>query len=259
MVNVKHKWNTVQNNTFLLLNYPGLSFTTANEIVGELKFRAFYDKVKCLILINPALISNDHYLIEDTYSINIKLPDDPEKFLPLVYETGNRIVESGKKYNITDFRDLHIYKDGSSVCLCPQPQFIERILNGKSKSLPLLIDELIIPFFYQQSYFERYGDWPIKNFSHGYPAIFEYYLRKKNNDENNNQLQLRLCIASLKTLAQTEPNKYLVTLVESRKAIKSTSKCFCGSGRKYKKCHRRTFSKEAKAGFITFLSDIRKS
>jgi len=259
MVDVKHKWNTVQNNTFLLSNYPGLTFISPNEIEGKLEFKAYYDKDQELILINPVSYSDNHFFIKDGYSIKIKLPDDPEKFLPFVYETGNRIVESGKKYKITDFRDLHIYKDGSSVCLCPQPQFIERILNGKSKSFPLLIDELVVPFFYQQSYFEHYGDWPIKNFSHGYPAIFEYYLRKKNNDENNNKLQLRLCVASFKMLAQTEPNKYLETLVETRKVIKSISKCFCGSGKKYKKCHRRTFSKEAKAGFNTFLSDLRKS
>ncbi|HUW22398.1 MAG TPA: SEC-C domain-containing protein [Candidatus Bathyarchaeia archaeon] len=257
MVNVKYQWNTVQNNTFLIRNYPGLTFVTQDRIEGKLKFSALYDLEKDIILINPTANSGNKYYIEDTYSIRIDLPDNPQYQIPIIYETEGRILAAGRKHGISDLRDLHVYKDSGSVCLCPQPQLIERILTGKSKNLQLLLDELVIPYFYQQSFFERYGHWPIKNYSHDYPAIFEYYFREKNKNGNFNRKLLDSCIISLKSLAKGESYKYLELLTEPTIIIKSTSKCFCGSGRKYKKCHRRKFTKEAKEGFISFMNDLR--
>lgn len=257
MVNVKHKWHTVQNDTFLFLNYPGLAFVTPNRIEGKLTFSALYSHEKGIILINPNINSGNNYDITDTYSIRIELPNDPQSTFPNVYETGGRILAAGKKHGINDSRDLHVYEKSSNVCVCPQPQLIERMYNGKSENLQSLLDELITPYFYQQSFFEKYGYWPIKNYSHGYPAIFEYYFREKEKSNEFNKKLLTSCIVSLKILAEQESHKYLGALVESRKVIKSTSKCFCGSGKKYKKCHRRKFTKEAKLGLITLLTDLK--
>jgi len=168
-------------------------------------------------------------------------------------------MKSGEKHKVSTFLDMHIYKDGRSVCLCPRTQLVERTYNQKALSLPLLIDELIVPYFYQQAYFERYGTWPFRNYSHGYSAIFEYYIRNKNDDKNHNVLLLRSSVESILWCAKFERTEYLKNLLENRKFLKPTSKCFCGSGRKYKKCHRRTFSKEAKKGLVIFVSDIKKS
>ncbi len=257
MVDVNHQWSTVENNIFLLTNYPDLNFVSLNQVAGKLKINATYDPTMNIVVINPKNYQNDSSYIDDEYIIRIELPDNPQTHLPIVFETAGRIRAVGEKKGITNNLDLHLYKNGC-VCLCPRPLLIERIINGKSKSLPSLLDELITPYFYQQSYFERFGHWPIKNYSHGFQAIFEYYFRESNKTGETNRQLLELCSASMKELAMLESRPYLKVLVEQKKEIKPTSKCFCGSNRKYKKCHRRLFTKDAKLGFSLYLSDLRK-
>lgn len=256
MVNVKQQWNTVKNNTILLTYYPDLIFVSADRIEGTLKIRALYDQAVQKIVIDPTMKDkNNPFYIEDSYNIKIDFPSDLQRQAPSVYEINGRIIKAGKARGLMNPLDLHLFKDGRS-CLCPQPLLFEYIRSGKISDLQIFLDELVTPYFYQQSFFERFGYWPVKNYSHGYPAIFEYYHRETSKLGKTNKHLVDLCSISLLSLSNL--HKYLKPLVENKRGIKPTSKCFCGSEKKYKKCHRRKFTKEAREGFVKFMEDIRK-
>lgn len=257
MVDVKQQWNTVKNNSFLITHYPELVFVSKNRIEGKIRISALYDRSTEKIVIDPPTQKiNNPFYIEDIYTIKIDLPSDPQSQAPVVFETGGRIVAAGKARNITNPLDMHLYSNNGGACLCPQPLLFEYIISGKISNLQIFLDELVTPYFYQQSFFERFGDWPVKNYSHGYQAIFEYYFRETKKIGGTTNHLIDLCLASLRSLTSTFP--CLELLIENKKEIKPTSKCFCGSGKKYKKCHRRKFTKEAREGFISLITEFRK-
>lgn len=143
----------------------------------------------------------------DSYSIKIVAGNGFPFRFPLVYETGGRIP-----VNI----DWHVFSDGH-CCIKAMPE--EILLSKRGITLSYFIREQVIPYFFNQKHRELHG----------------FFLRERSHNEEAN---LQFFKEHFKT---NDANLVLRLLTEAQMATgrKSNSKCLCGSGRKYKKCHRR--------------------
>ena len=112
--------------------------------------------------------------IEDRYKIDINFSELSP--LPLVREVGGRIQEIAQKKNKT-IKDLHI-NDGEidkGVCLCSRIKAFDYYNKFKESDAPTtdFIIELIIPFFYGLSYFDKFNEYPFGELEHGIPGLIK--------------------------------------------------------------------------------------
>jgi hypothetical protein len=113
-------------------------------------------------------------LISDAYQIEIDL-DRMKNQLPVVKETGGRIIELAKKKG-KNLSDLHIGPTGE-MCIIIPPKIKEKYPNGFNlKKYIYHIQEHL----YYISYYERYDKeaWP--SYSHGDEGYLELYLSDPN-------------------------------------------------------------------------------
>lgn len=249
-----HFWNNFKNNVFLIRNFPNLHFVGPFEIKGEIEIKAIYLDKK-LIINPPKEFNKNKEYVHDKYEIGVRLPTELYRLPELVCKDKkiNLIKEKYKKKDI----DIHFYVNGTA-CLCSPPEYLNILVQGKNTDLNYFFDNLVIPFLYQQSYFAKFGVWPISNFAHGYQSIFEHYNREKIKDKLDLNL-LRLCEDSIFSLSNksNEFNNLKYALNDNLKKFRPTKKCFCKSNKKLKKCHKIIFSKEAYKGLLLFIKDKR--
>lgn len=155
------------------------------------------------------LLDNDGVL-QDKYAIEIQsVPDYPLKF-PLVFETGGRIPR-----NI----DWHTFETDGHCCLKNQPE--EILICRRGIDLESFIEKEVKPYFFNQAYRERYG----------------YYLQERSHGLLG-QLEFFFDLFRTKNLLEL----YRLMMFVRRGAEPSRSeKCFCGSGEKYRRCHREAY------------------
>lgn len=213
--------------------YPDLKYITENGencLKGILNFRACYNNSNEEFVIDPSekMIISDTY-IDDKYDIEIEfLRGFPTKF-PLVREVGGRIQQIAEKYSLKDVTDLHINKNqNNAICLCPQPA--EKLKYPDEIDLVHFMNNLVVPFFYGLSYYDKSGSWPWNEYPHGDLGIFEFYGENK---EKNDLSLAKRCYESLKE--KNEQNKKYIT---AKNVIKGHSPCICGSKEKFRKCHK---------------------
>jgi len=213
---------------YLRDNQPLLSFNNIdNEISGHLIFKVLYIPSTRQRIQNPNADKRSKYYIEDAYEIKIELNTAKNSTLPKVIETGNRISGVQKTYQIKTLADLHVNPD-KTVCLFTRPTEL-KILE-ENISLFEYIDTYIIDFFYAQSYFEKYQEWPWGEFSHGTMGIFEDYL-----EEAGSKKTWQIYMKALEERHDWE--KYKNLAVNKKKTVRGHTKCPCQSGRKFRECH----------------------
>jgi len=203
-------------------------------LAGTLKFDALYDPGKDQCVINPGERAGFHgERIQDSYEIKIRFETSEYSDLPQVYETAGRIdrIAQERKKKRTD---LHIQPSGAA-CLCLKMQENEYLPNGFN--LPDYFCKLVIPFFYGQSYFEKHGKWPWGEYSHGELGYLEGYGEIGEDVTIESVLD---CIELLKKCGR----KWAFYESQLRKVGGLNVHrylCFCGSGKKIRKCHLRAF------------------
>ena len=187
---------------WLELYFPNLQYkANSQKIVGELEFCAAYDNESRKLIINDEL-RKVNYLICEVFEIEICLGLLDGNGWPKVYEVGGRYRQISKKCNVKTI-DLHFNSDDDACCLGLKFQDSRR-LNIKS-----FLEELVIPFFYQLSYTEKFGIAASRSdlwgeYSHGEKGQLEY-------------------ITEISNFANQNPSR--------------NAPCPCGSGKKFKKCH----------------------
>ena len=187
---------------WLELYFPNLQYKAdSQKIVGELEFCAAYDKESRKLIINDGLRKVNR-LICEIFEIEICLSLLDGNGWPKVYEVGGRHYQIGKKRNV-EIIDLHFYSDDDACCLGLN------FPDQRSLSIRSFLEELVIPFFYQLSYIEKFGIAASRNdlwgeYSHGKEGLTEYLTE--------------LSIFAKQNLGRNDP-------------------CPCGSGKKYKRCH----------------------
>lgn len=171
--------------------YDGLYYdgeeNTCYRIYGNLEFKATFNQET----------------IVDVYETLILVPKSYPLKVPVIKEEGNRIP-----------RSFHTNPDDT---LCLEAPIKLYIAFNKNPTLLHFIESCALPFFYSYSYFEKNGELPFGDRSHGGEGLLEMY-------KEYFQLKDNFSVAKLiKILAE---NNY-----------KGSNACPCQSGKKLHRCH----------------------
>lgn len=142
--------------------------------------------------------------IADDYLVSIHIPVDYPEKIPIVRETGGRIPRD---------IDFHKYSD-DRLCLAA-PHGLNKVFF-KDPTLLGLINNLIIPFCYANSYLEKYKKRPWPELAHAQNGIIQYY-------SSYFGIEVACVPGFLRLLASTK--------------LEPRDKCPCGSERQLSKCH----------------------
>ncbi|MFH1601641.1 MAG: hypothetical protein ABIB61_01655 [Candidatus Shapirobacteria bacterium] len=212
-------------------------------ISGGLEFEMIYEPVENHFLVFPPKnYKGKGVLIEDRYGIKIVVPKSISSDLPKVYAEGSRLIEVAKQKSLPIY-DLHFSFDGSA-CLYVVGKEKEYFPNGFD--FKIFINQLVIPFFYAQTYFQKFGKWPWGEYAHGIVGIFEWYNEQKIPNKSDVEQML-------KRLRQSGEWGSIAERFDKGNWIKGHSRCLCGSGEKIRNCH-----KAALKGMWKFGKDLKK-
>jgi len=163
----------------------------------------------------------------DLYKIEVDLNPFPDSF-PLVKEIGERIPR---------LSDRHIYDSGYCCFTTKAKENI--LLKSKVKTIPCFINEIVVPYFLNQSYYEITEEYKHGEYSHGVFGTIEGYadiLKVKNVWIIYNMLLARI-------------NNYNISV---------NDKCYCGSRKKIKKCHKMSYKNFMLINLETIRNDFVK-
>ncbi len=222
MVRSKNISLTENDRIWINNHFPNLKYNSCHEfnlLSGYIEINGYYNKITDEFIHNPPTSYTGKYKIEDRYKIKVDFQDSSNAVLPKVKEIGGRIKEVSNKKHIA-LCDLHINKN-DTTCLCGNHDQLDFISNGFK--IDKFLWELVIPFFYDQSFFEKYNEWPRGTLSHGVPGERENLLQRFP--------KLRLYIDNDKKYSR------LLKLFKAKK-IKQNWKCICMSGRRFCDCHK---------------------
>lgn len=142
----------------------------------------------------------------DRYSVELKLPPDHPKSLPVIREVGGRIPYR---------EDLHMNSaDGTACVLLPDERW--RLWPPGAPLLSFLTGALH-SFFLAQSLVEAGEPWPFGQWAHGAKGVFQYY----------------------RELLKTADLSVIITYLEylTAKKVKGHWPCPCKSSKRLRNCH----------------------
>jgi len=187
------------------------------------------DGIPCIF--GSLVLINEYGGIEDSYQIEIKaVADFPNRF-PEVYETGGRIPR-----NV----DWHIFEQTGNCCIASPPE--EIIICNNGITLLSFIDNQVKNYFYSQIFRNQNGYY-LKERSHGSKGWIEFF---EETFMTNNIFNIEFGLNQI---------------IEGKK-IDRVSMCFCGSGKKYRKCHKKSYeilSKLSLEHIHYFLHSLRET
>lgn len=173
-------------------------------------------------------LKEDIFLI-DQYRVRIIPSEDYPFRFPYVFETNGRIP-----HNI----EWHVYPDGHS---CIKNLAEEILISKKGIQLKDFINEQLIPYFFNQKHREMHG--------------FFLHERKHGHEGNLEFFEELFDTKDLKTIGRG-----LLLLRDQHRPNRATN-CFCGNGKKYRKCHKKAleeisiFSKDELEWFLKMIID----
>ena len=146
------------------------------------------------------------------YCIEIHHSDRYPNMFPTVFETGGVIPR---------IADWHINVDGSC---CLDNEFNQQIKCFNGLSLLTFIESEVIPWLANQSYRRVTGNYINGEQGHGDIGRIEFFIKELNAPN------LLTCVEWMVKLAEYE-------------AIPRQAMCFCGSGNKWRHCHKIAFER----------------
>jgi hypothetical protein len=208
---------TEDDQDWLSEKYPGLTITNESGVMvitGIFSFYAAYDGQE----------------ITDEYEVRIDLKAGPLSDLPRVRETKSRIKRLAAERNI-DLSDLHTYIDGTA-CLCVKPA--EKIYFPDKFCFQRFIQELVVPFFFAQSFFEKNGSWPWETYGHGSLGWLEWYF-------DQGVVAPSVTSEYLENLHLEHDWKRIRRALTRKGGVKDYRACLCGSTKSFRNCHQKAF------------------
>ncbi len=242
---------------WLAVNYPGIKLKDVDAIPrlsGSIEFDMVYDPQTSQSILNSGTLDGTNkYHITDTYKVEVILNAAKNSILPVTQEVGGRIESLAKKLN-KPIIDLHTYPDGS-LCLCARQA--ELSYFPEKFELPVFIQELLIPFLYSHTFYERNGVRPWGEHQHGALGILEYYTDQQKFGDRE------LVRRTLKALKE-DTNQYRIAYVTYLNSfeIRGHWSCVCGLKKRIDKCHPsallalRKLRNDAKAVGLNINDDI---
>lgn len=211
----------------IIERYPGLAFSDAGSKIllnGQFAFRAAWDERSRVYIIDPDPIHEAGLIhIQDSYQVHIEVPVSGS---PTVREVGGRLAAHATNLG-TSVRDLHVSADGA-CCL-------EGVFDIQSfETLSEFLDGPTLQFFYDQSYFQRYGTWPRGQYLHGDLGLIEsFYINRESNPD-----ALTECIRRL--FASKHPDKECLLvrgIITQKPRVQGHWPCLCNSNKPIRECH----------------------
>ncbi len=180
--------------------------------------------------------------IVDAFQIKIGVFQDFPTELPIVNEIGGRVKLIAEKYGITDYRDLHVNPRNDTICLCVKQEAKHKVPSGST--FVVFLDNLVVPYFFALSYYEKNQIWPWGEYSHGGLGLLEYY--------SDNKISLTNEDFDLLTSSLRGEEKW--NLYSKRfKDFNLSKKCVCGSEKSFGFCH-----PKAADGMNHVLNEVRR-
>lgn len=166
------------------------------------------NKVK--ILLGEVDIFDGANIYVDSFSIKVIVPSRYPHEFPRLFEIGNKFEH---------IADRHISEDGS-CCVCSLQE--ENLVSQKGITVKSFFLKYVLPYLANQVYFNSEGKWANGDFDHGDLGIFQYY---------SELLELENITEVIEFLSVFNITK-----------VYRNDVCFCGSGKKLKRCHEGTYS-----------------
>lgn len=171
-------------------------------------------------------IPNEEGLIVGNFAVEIyPTADFPYRF-PLLFEVGGDIPCEA---------DWHKYYN--NLC-CLTVEAKEILLCKHGMTLSTFIKDIAIPYFANQLYRKKEGYY-LNEYSHGIKGIYEFYSDLFHTDDTK---FWGLCIEYMLGKRKYDRNKA----------------CYCGSAKKYKKCHLLVEDKVRAIGSTQITKDFKK-
>lgn len=140
--------------------------------------------------------------IADCYEIEVIIDEFTGRYK--AYERGGRLRKFSEENDLDLYEDLHVNGAGD---LCVSPKNIEKYQNNSTNE-ELFINQLLIPFLYSNSYYEKNGQRPWPDYDHNEKGYFEAYIREGKDSSKkrvlNNLFSLKDAGFDLKVLSDRE-------------------------------------------------------
>lgn len=175
--------------------HPGLRLAPSPDdsirIVGRLRFNRTFPGKEA---------------IDDNYELKISVPSGFPNAVPLVWESGGRIPQEWHR------------NPGMSLCL-GTPTAI-RLRTLEVGTMDKFVEVLVVPYLYQHSYYENYGEMPFGELDHGIKGVLrDFQDRFAVGDEN--------------------AARGMVFLASLRRRVANKWPCPCGVGMRLGRCWHR--------------------
>lgn len=159
----------------------------------------------------------------DTFSVEISFHERFPYCFPKVIETSGKIER---------IQDRHIYTQDNTMCFAVISEELMKCRNGITTKW--FLDNVLVPRLAEE-YVVNLGGKYAHEFAHGPLGDLQFYFLK------------------FKTKRPREVIRYLIIILQG-KFPKHYESCICGSGLKFKKCHRNIFGELKSLGdtFIAF-------
>jgi len=141
---------------------------------------------------------------------------------PYLKVLGTRLPETAERYGL-ELIDLHVYRD-QSVCFAAPQKIAGEWASGIT--VACYIWRYVLPFLYEQAFFDRHGRWPWGELAHGALGLVEWLGRERNptnGDVMRTILFLRSSSEEARALIQTRARRHHM--------------CPCGSKKRLRDCH----------------------
>jgi hypothetical protein len=145
----------------------------------------------------------------------VRFPWDYPGHEPVAYDAAKRFLAKAG----SDLVDRHLGSNGQ-CCLWLDPRSLWD--SRDPLALRLFLDELAV-FFDRQLIYDLTGEWPGSSYSHGRDGYLEFIREELGGDA-----------------ALTEA---LIAVITMESRIGPNDLCSCGSGKKFKRCHRNVVEK----------------
>jgi hypothetical protein len=193
-----------------------------------------YDAPGKQYVLNPGGDDQSCWRIRDQYDVSIRFEPGEFSSMPQVQECGGRLDQIVRDKRLKSKTDLHM-NPGGAACLCVKFEEGKRLPNGFN--VPDFFQNLVIPFFYAQSYFARSGVWPWGEYGHGCVGYLEAFAE---NEDSPTIEVVQECLEVLRKYLGDWPQFKAQLQLRGNLKIHEFQ-CFCGSGRKVRKCHPKAF------------------
>lgn len=197
----------------VITRHPKLQVCSSGVLEGRLDIHAEYNG----------------FPITDSFLVQVTSSNPNSGQIPALRETGGRTETIARKYKIEDLRDLHRNSDGTA-CVCVKQMESRKFPPGSP--LLLFIEDLVVPYLYGLSSYDKHGKWPWPDYSHGALGLLEFYAE---DEQQKTEAEIRDVVIQVKRERNWK---------EYDKQFRKPSAdklCICGSRKPFHKCHSRAW------------------